>query len=253
MNFESANGHLPQGPHDGRDTGDTKTSFACCNADGPQGWNHFFKILPFIEQQQVYNLANFSSPLKGEGGTTTTTGELAVSRVAIASYYCPSRRVNERYVSGAVSNTSTAQARCDYAGCGGFRTGLAQSCAPASTQPAPPNGLPDSTRDAGTTINRGNWPGYKGTIVWSGLGAVRKLSDFKDGTSNSIMCGEKSISPKGFGNGTEGGDNETWMNAGWDEDNVRHHFVPTPDISNPAQCGGFLSRPSPMRGNGLAA
>ncbi|WP_406699897.1 DUF1559 domain-containing protein [Singulisphaera sp. Ch08] len=239
MNFESSNGHLPQGPYDGRDT--TNPKFACCNADGPDGWNHFFKILPFIEQQQVYNLANFTGPLKGEGGTTTTTGELLVSRVAIAGYYCPSRRVNERYG----SDKATATSRNDYAGCQGFRTGLAASCAPASTLPAAPNGLIDTHADA-PNINKGNFSGKKGAIVWSGAGVKRLLADFKDGTSNSILCAEKAISPKGFG--SEGGDNETWQNAGWDEDNVRGHFVPTPDSANPWLCDAYKTPPSPDTG-----
>jgi prepilin-type processing-associated H-X9-DG protein len=243
MNFESANSQLPQGPFDGQ----ASNTFKCCNADGPDGWNHFFKILPFIEQQQLYNLANFSVPPVHDKRDTKANGEVYVAATAVASYYCPSRRVNERYSGGAVASTATAQARCDYAGCAGFKTGLAQSCAPESTLPAAPNGLAD-TKDSGTTINRGNWPGYKGAIVWSGNGAKRVLADFKDGTSNSILCAEKSISPKGFGNGTEGGDNESWMNAGWDEDNTRWHFVPTPDTSNPAQCGGFLSPPKPDTG-----
>lgn len=242
MNFESANSHLPQGPYDGRAS--SNPQFACCNADGPEGWNHFFKILPFIEQQQVYNLANFSSPLKGEGGTTTTNGEIFVARVAIANYYCPSRRVNERYGSDPITSTS----RNDYAGCQGFRTGLAASCASASTLPAAPNGLPDSNADAGN-INKGNFGGRKGAIVWGGTGVKRLLADFKDGTSNSILCAEKAISPKGFSN--EGGDNEWWQNAGWDEDNVRGHFVPTPDSANPWKCDAYKTPPSPDTGSAI--
>lgn len=245
MNFESANSHLPQGPYDGQETG--TPPWDCCNADGPEGWNHFFKILPFIEQQQVYNLANFSVP-PAKTRDTMLNGELPISRVAIAGYYCPSRRVNERYVSGAASATAAAQSRNDYAGCQGFRTGLAINCAPASTQPPAPNGLA-ATASNYTNINRGNVGGYKGAIVWGGSGIKRMLSDFKDGTSNSILCAEKSMSPKGFGN--EGGDNETWMNAGWDEDNVRAHFVPVPDSSSPWKCDAFKTPPSPDTGDGL--
>ncbi|SIO39948.1 prepilin-type N-terminal cleavage/methylation domain-containing protein/prepilin-type processing-associated H-X9-DG domain-containing protein [Singulisphaera sp. GP187] len=242
MNFESANSHLPQGPYDGQ-----ATTFACCDANGPDGWNHFFKILPFIEQQQIYNLANFTAPLAPSASRDKVlNGELPISRVAIAGYYCPSRRVNERYENNAASAAVTALSRNDYAGCQGFRTGLAADCAPASTQPAPPNGLA-ATANNYVAINQGNVAGYKGAIVWAGTGIKRMLADFKDGTSNSILCAEKAISPKGFGN--EGGDNEQWQNAGWDEDNVRAHFVPTADSANPWKCGGFLSPPQPDTGN----
>ncbi|SIN82359.1 prepilin-type N-terminal cleavage/methylation domain-containing protein/prepilin-type processing-associated H-X9-DG domain-containing protein [Singulisphaera sp. GP187] len=239
MNFESANSHLPQGPYDGQ-----SPDFLCCDADGVDGWNHFFKILPFIEQQQLYNLANFTIP-PAKTRDKALNGELYIARTAIAGYYCPSRRVNERYGSDPITSVS----RNDYAGCQGFRTGLAASCAPASTQPAPPNGLPDSTKDASTTYNRGNFAGSKGAIVWSGTGVKRLLADFKDGTSNSILCAEKSISPKGFGN--EGGDNEYWQNSGWDEDNTRAHFVPTPDSANPWLCDAYKTPPSPNTGSAI--
>lgn len=239
LNFESSNSHLPQGPYDGQ-----ASTFACCDAASPEGWNHFFKILPFIEQQALYNLANFEVPPVESGRDKTKNGELYVARTAIAAYYCPSRRVNERYG----SDPLTAIARNDYAGCQGFRTGLAVNCAPTSTQPAAPNGLPANAANA-TDINRGNFMGYRGAVVWSGTGAKRRLADFKDGTSNSIMCAEKSISPKGMGN--EGGDNEWWQNAGWDEDNVRAHFVPTPDSANPWKCGAFASPANPNTGDGI--
>lgn len=240
MNFESANGHLPQGPYDGQES----TSWACCDANGPEGWNHFFKILPFVEQQQLYNLANFSVP-PAATRDKVLNGESPVAQVALGGYYCPSRRVNERYVSGVASGTVAAQSRNDYAGCQGFRTGLAINCAPTSTQPAPPNGL-GATVTNYTAINQGNVAGYKGAIVWGGSGIKRMLADFKDGTSSSILCAEKSISPKGFGN--EGGDNEYWQNSGWDEDCVRAHFVPVPDNTSPWKCNAYASPPKPDEG-----
>jgi len=246
MNFESSNSHLPPGPFDGQ----SSTGFKCCNAASPEGWNHFFKILPFIEQQQLYNLANFEVPPVESGRNTTVNGEVFVARTAVASYYCPSRRVNERYAGSPVAASAAANAvsRNDYAGCQGFRTGLAASCAPASTLPAAPNGLPDNNSDA-PNINKGNFGGRRGAIVWGGSGVKRLLADFKDGTSNSILCAEKAISPKGFGN--EGGDNEWWQNAGWDEDNVRAHFVPTPDTANPWKCDGFKTPPTPDTGDAV--
>ena len=235
MNFEWTNNTLPQGPFDGQ-----SPTFNCCNAASPDGWNHFFKILPYIEQGNVYNLANFQRPPVEAGRDTTANGEVFVSRVAIPNFYCPSRRVNDRYGDNLVVATS----RNDYAGSAGFRTGPAVDCAPASTIPAPPNGL--ATSPDAAAISQGNYAGFRGAIVWSGKGAKRVLADFKDGTSNSILAAEKSINIKGFGN--EGGDNETWMNAGWDEDNIRWHFVPVPDSTTFWKCGGYASPSSPDTG-----
>ena len=81
LNFESTNGHLPQGPFDGHPQavdhlrepgpdgynydeppGSPEGGTTCCNAATPDGYNQFFKILPYMEQQQVYNLANFQVP-----------------------------------------------------------------------------------------------------------------------------------------------------------------------------------------------
>lgn len=237
LNFESANGHLPQGPHDGW----ADNNFACCNAAHPDGWNHFFKILPYMEQQAVYNLVNFEIPPKASGRDTIANGEAYVSRIAIAAFYCPSRRMSERYG----SNEITATSRNDYAGSQGFRTGKPESCMPNSMLPEKPNGLPDSHPDA-TEINRGNKPGYRGAIVWSGLNAKRQLAHFRDGTSYGLLVAEKSNHIKGLGN--EGGDNETWNNAGWDEDNVRAHFPPVPDTAIPYLCGGYANPPDDTTG-----
>ncbi|WP_435017179.1 DUF1559 domain-containing protein [Tundrisphaera sp. TA3] len=243
LNFESTNSMLPQGPFDGM----ASNNFACCNAASPDGWNHFFKILPYIEQQNVFNLANFQIAPVHDKRDTTANGEVFVARTAIPGYYCPSRRVNERYNGDLVTATS----RNDYAGSAGFRTGPAYSCAPASTIPAAPNGLAGHTgadgKDDSGLVAQGNYSGYKGAIVYSAKGAKRTLADFKDGTSNSILCAEKSINTKGFGN--EGGDNETWMNAGWDEDNVRWHFVPVADNGSPWKCDGFKNPPNQETGD----
>src|SRR5262245_30602466 len=72
-NFESTNRHFPQGGYDGDPqavdaagnpsqvdrnydedwrNGGYETS-TCCRASNPNGFNHFFKILPYLEQQVV--------------------------------------------------------------------------------------------------------------------------------------------------------------------------------------------------------
>ncbi|MDR3621969.1 MAG: DUF1559 domain-containing protein [Paludisphaera borealis] len=255
-NFESANGYLPQGPYDGDpnpvslngtpDTakGSTPDGGACCNAAHPNGWNHFFKILPFMEQQPLYNIANFNAPAVQVSRPATLNGEQDISRVALSTFYCPSRRMNERYGSPLIAATS----RNDYAGCAGFMQGQAYSCSGSAFTPAPPNGL---TPAVGITsgINRGDTAGYKGAIVWSGLGAKRLWAHFKDGTSNSIVFAEKSQPLKTVG--SDGGDNEMWQNSGWDEDCIRYQFVPIPDDQAPWFSGVCNTPPDPKTGTGL--
>jgi prepilin-type N-terminal cleavage/methylation domain-containing protein len=106
MNFESTNSHLPQGPYDGdpkavttsgapdpggynytETAGSQYGTTTCCNSAHPNGWNHFFKIMPFMEQQNVYNLANFEVPAIHTGRPANFNGEDDVARVGIASFY----------------------------------------------------------------------------------------------------------------------------------------------------------------------
>ena len=73
------------------------------------------------------------------------------------------------------------------------------------------------------------------------------LADFTDGTSNSIVAGEKSLPLDRHG--ADGGDNERWQNSGWDEDNLRWHFVPVGDAQAPS-LNGFCSTPSTPKTGG---
>ena len=266
MNFESANGHLPQGPYDGdpnavttagapdpggynytETVGSQYGTTTCCNAAHPNGWNHFFKIMPFLEQQNVYNLANFSVPAIHSGRPANFNGEDDVARVGIASFYCPSRRAVQGF--GTVPTF-----RNDYAGNAGFMQGQWYECEtggnfnPTKFVPAAPNGM-YPIADERTQVNQGNTGGRKGAIVWSGQGAKRRLSDFIDGTSNSILAGEKCLPPSRWG--ADGGDNERWNNAGWDECVIRYHFTPMSDFQTAALNGVCATPESPNTGGNL--
>lgn len=72
MNYEGVNRHFPKGPYDGdpslpgmvynEPAGAYESGTTCCNSASPNGWSHWFHILPYIEQDTVYKLANFSLP-----------------------------------------------------------------------------------------------------------------------------------------------------------------------------------------------
>ncbi len=253
LNFESVNSSLPKGPYDG-DPNAVDTSgnpdasrriydedwmngayetATCCRADAPGGFNQFFKILPYIEQQNVYNLANFSIPPISSAVTRVPAdygGEDSIARVAIPGFYCPSRRSNERY--GTVF--ATAISKNDYAGCAGMMQGQAYECTapydnPTLSIPPAPNGAGPRANER-AAINYGDTAGRKGAIV-QGTRGTRYLAHFTDGTSNSIVSAEKCLPITRFG--ADGGDNERWQNSGWDEDCIRWHFVPVPDARAP--------------------
>jgi prepilin-type N-terminal cleavage/methylation domain-containing protein len=247
LNHESTYGNLPTGPYDSDPNavdaagnpdlmnrnydedwmnGGYETS-TCCNSAHPNGWSHFFKILPYLEQQQVYNLANFDYPAIHNKPDANANGEVNVARVGIAAYYCPSRR-------GVTGYGGTPTYRNDYAGCAGFYQGQAYECTgshdnPTIHIPPAPNGAAPRANER-AAINQGNTSQRKGAIIHPVRG-TRKLADFKDGTSNSILCAEKALPLERHG--SDGGDNERWNNSGWDEDHLRWHFVPVPDSKAP--------------------
>lgn len=244
MNHESAFKSIPQGAYDGHPSlpgmeyneapGQYEGS-TCCNAAHPDGWSWLFKIMPFMEQQNVYNLANFSLPPLHRGDRPTNyNGENDVARALIPSLYCPSRRGPTGYGGGLFG-------RSDYAGSAGFYQGeIFENGTQGSSWggiawnppiwqpqiPAFPLGL-EPRRNERTNENFGNLGGRKGYMVWHAQGAKRRLGDVIDGTSNSIMASEKALPPTRHG--SDGGDNERWNNAGWDECIVRWHFPPMAD------------------------
>ncbi len=261
-NFESANNHFPQGAHDGspqavdaslnpypagynydEKVGSQYGTTTCCRAYHPNGYNQFFKILPYMEQQQVYNLANFDMPpiTSDVARPADYAGEDSIARAAIATFYCPTRRAVQRYG----TNPVTATSRNDYAGAAGFFQGQWYECTSSDFNttrfvPAAPNGL-TPIADERTPVNLGNTAGRKGAIAWSGRGAKRFLAEFSDGTSNSILAAEKCLPLSRHS--SDGGDNERWNNSGWDEDNIRFHFTPMSDFAA-APLNGVCADPS---------
>lgn len=232
LNFESAYGSLPQGPFDGHPKAvqtDGVTPNAngyeytlgttCCRAANKDGWSAQYKILPFMEQNNVWNLGLDVKPIwtgaASSGPVPGVTGEDDVARSLVPTYYCPSRRAPIGYVS--------AYGRTDYAGSAGFFQGQADST--VAFIPTAPLGAP--AQPIRTAVNGGLTPGRGGAIVWSGSGKKRKLGGITDGTSNSLMFAEKALHVSQ--QGRDGGDNERWNNAGWDECVMRWHFPPQPD------------------------
>ena len=215
-NFQDVFRQLPNGARDGYHMVNNQQIDPldwCCRARTQKGFSWSYHILPFIEAKNVHDLTQPSEdPPAVANQQTYNPGEDRVARQAIAIYYCPSRRDPRPMGSGFY--------RCDYAGNAGER-GTA------------------NVRQAGSR-------GEKGPIKMTDSGTTR-LELITDGTSNTILIGEKALHPDEFGN--DGGDNERWNNAGWDEDVIRfgaavnssglaYGLPPIPDRTAPRRVSG---------------
>ncbi|MEO1618413.1 MAG: DUF1559 domain-containing protein [Planctomycetota bacterium] len=217
LNYESVNRQLPAGPWDG-DPGTAnpagRAPSACCRAATRSGWSAHWRILPFLEQPAVFQMATNDPPYWPNRPNNAREDEVA--QVLLPIYYCPSRRPPTGYGSGKFG-------RVDYAGNGGFFHGRPDSA--VNFIPEAPLGAPAvSTRsrtNGGLVRQRG------GAIIWAKEGDKRRLSDIRDGLSHSILFAEKALA--WTEHGVDGGDNERWNNAGWDTDTIRWHFQPRSD------------------------
>ena len=233
LNLESAYKHLPKGPFDGHPKAvdssgapaplgyNYASGTTCCRAANRDGWSPQYHILPFMEQTNIYNLGVDVPPVVAGRGSPPNVppsgqgGENDVARALVSTFYCPSRRGPTAYRS--------QFGRTDYAGCAGFYQGRPDNR--LDFIPQAPLGAP--AQPTRTAANGGLSGGRGGAIVWTGSGRKRTLGEITDGTSNSIIFSEKALHPSEHGR--DGGDNERWNNAGWDECVVRWHFPPRPD------------------------
>lgn len=173
-NHQDTYGFLPGGARDGHTTFD----WNCCNSRHSSGYSWLYKLTPFLEQQNIYEM--------GPAGDSTTNvanpNHAAIAANFAAVFNCPSRR--------AVSPINNVY-RADYAACGGEQT------------------APGSLTTGRGVIRQTESNSWKSTI-----------ERIKDGSSNTLMFGEKSLHDRSWG--SDGGDNEAWSNAGWDQDIVRY-------------------------------
>jgi prepilin-type N-terminal cleavage/methylation domain-containing protein/prepilin-type processing-associated H-X9-DG protein len=83
---------------------------------------------------------------------------------------------------------------------------------------------------------------YNGAVVRRSCKAPIDFAQITDGTSNTLMVGEKQTNDLNFGG--SGGDNEAWPNSGWDQDQIRWGAIgnePEPDTMHPAEPPTFWS------------
>jgi prepilin-type N-terminal cleavage/methylation domain-containing protein len=147
-----------------------------------------FQILPFIEQSIVY---------EGNGGTTLDEMQINAMGAKISTYFCPSRRPPQSVVGNSWYGPagSYAHAMIDYAGSN-----------------ANNNGVVVQTNSNQTWAN----------------GAPISTASITDGTSNTMVVGEKRMNYMALGT-MQSDDNEGYT-CGWDHDTMRYtDREPRPD------------------------
>ena len=205
-------GHFPTGGWGWHWVGDPDRGFG---KHQPGGW--VYNLLPFIEQQRLHDLPADGEPDKLSKQQMDLANVMVKTPLALMN--CPSRRESILYPKNTADGTFVAYnvtpnnaadnvvARGDYAfNCGdNIRT---------EWFPGPEN--------LETGIND-NWAGWHDVGFFSGVSFERseiKPAHVTDGTTNTIMLGERHLNPDWYALGSNPADNEH-MYAGFDNDNYR--------------------------------
>jgi prepilin-type N-terminal cleavage/methylation domain-containing protein/prepilin-type processing-associated H-X9-DG protein len=150
-------------------------------------WSHFGLLLPFLEQQAIYNAANFNWGV--EEGSPGSSAPIDINVTAadsqINTFLCPSDPLAGNGGSNSFYNTNDRDTS-SYYGCVGDTTSLSV-----------PNGV-----DTGTIqfIPTANFPSNESTGMFS-FQKVYSIAAALDGTSNTIFYSEGVVNPSTAGPG----------------------------------------------------
>jgi prepilin-type N-terminal cleavage/methylation domain-containing protein/prepilin-type processing-associated H-X9-DG protein len=174
-----------------------------------QAWSWAYQILAYVEQGSVFNIVT--------NNASDNFGDDLIRQVPLKLYFCPSRRapVVRPLPNGALN---------DYVGNAG--AGGNDSSGPP-VPPTYPTWRPPS--------QSGGNNGIYGVIVCTACGTPAvTISSISDGTSNTMLYGEKSLSVPLYSGG-DGNDNQGWW-RGIDSDIVGGVYTPvSPKVGVPYQ------------------
>jgi len=201
LNHESSSRAFPSGGWTCYWTGDADCGFGITQ---PGGWS--YSLLPFLEQQALWSLGTDGLQTIN---STQEEGASTRAQTPVPAFICPSRRTTKLYPYGGVklknmANTSEV-GKIDYAGNSGagclYPDGMSGN-APASVE-------------AGLKIQ----PKSGNTGVIFSKSAVT-MGEIRDGTSNTILVGEKYVQADAYETGNTAGDDLTQFQAA-DDDSIR--------------------------------
>jgi prepilin-type N-terminal cleavage/methylation domain-containing protein len=195
----------------------------------PGGW--MYNILPFIEEQDLYNLTNDGDP---KVTSQQKTAAVKMQQTPVTIYNCPTRRppAARPYTLGSGwqplnSDVITAVVRGDYAANGGDGEGGIKF--PQRDADGKITGYqPILTKGGYATLDNPvlfKFPGEKDQSGINFLGAEISIKEITDGTSHVYMVGEKYMNSDFYelestGDGGDGGDNHSCY-SGFDWDVIR--------------------------------
>lgn len=152
-------------------------------------------ILPYMDQGPLYNQWNFSMPSNGFSNTADTSGAAAplispwpntntpLAQTKIATYMCPSDNTSESLMVSADVNYFANHARSNYLLCaGGHGNGW------------PPDRHFSIFRTSSAALMDGRSVPYRGMFGFNG---AARMSDVRDGTSNTIAVCESAQQNRG--------------------------------------------------------
>ena len=163
-----------------------------------QYWSWAYQLLPYIEQQGLWEM----------------TDNLKVMKTVVQAYCCPTREIRVIDISSSNTWSLGPRAMCDFAGNAGVNEKGAEE---SSYWGMMGNGLD------GVITRRPNGTNSRGSSV--------TMAYITDGTSNTLLFGEKCLNVGLMGQ-HQTDDDSGWVD-GWDWDNERWGYVaPQPDWSD---------------------